>query len=106
VRISISDLLLAIGAIAAGIVLALIDSGPRFDDSGILAGGLFFAAAVVTFAAGRSPWLWTLLVGLWVPLVEIAQGRGAGGIAAFLFSGLGAGAGYLARVGMTWRQPG
>jgi uncharacterized membrane protein len=55
-------------AIALGLAIAWVDSRPHWDDTGITAGCLFLAAALMGFAGPRSPWRWGLGVGLWIPL--------------------------------------
>ena len=89
-----SDPRFAIGAVlaaAAGIGIALVDSRPGFDDTGVTVFALLIAAAVTAAVAGRRPWLMALLVGGFVPLVEIVgQGTDAAPLVALLFAGVGA----------------
>jgi len=81
-------------AALAGIGIAVMDSSPGWDDTGITIGSLFLAAAIAAALAGRRPWLVALLVGGFTPLVEIVGqgGRGAGlaALAALVFAGVGA----------------
>src|SRR3954469_24785997 len=58
--------LLALGlvAIALGTGIGSIDSRPGWDDTGVTAGLLILAAALVSAIDGHRPWLWALLVGL------------------------------------------
>jgi hypothetical protein len=85
---------LAVLSGAAGLAIAVIDSRPGWDDTGITAGLLAVAAFVVTVVAGRRPWLWALLVGVWTPLAEIPSAGGAGSLLALAIAGMGAYAGY------------
>jgi hypothetical protein len=82
-------------AAAAGVAIALIDSSPGWDDTGITVFGLFLAAAISAAIAGRWPWLIALLVGGFVPLIEIPRGGESGPLFALLFAGIGAGVGYM-----------
>ena len=82
-------------AIGAGLAIALVDSSPGWDDSGVTAGLLVLAAAVAAGISGRRPWLWAVLVGGWTPLVEILRGAGLAPLIALAFSAAGAAAGYL-----------
>lgn len=82
-------------AAVAGIAIALMDSSPGFDDTGVTVGSVFLGAAVTAAIAGRRPWLPALLVGGFVPLIEIPQGGGGAPLVTLLFAGVGAGVGYL-----------
>ena len=88
------DRRLALGlavALAAGIGIALMDSSPGFDDTGVTVFVLLIASAVSAALAGRRPWLVALLVGGFTPLVEIVgQGAGGASLVALVFAGVGA----------------
>jgi hypothetical protein len=77
-------------AVLTGIAIALVDSSPGFDATGISAVGLVAAAFATTAIGGRRPWLFALLGGMWVPLVEIVAGGSMASLLAFVFSGIGA----------------
>ncbi len=59
--------MLAVG-LASGLAIAYVDSLPRWDDSGLLAGGLLVASTLLTGLGYRRPWLMALAVGSWLPL--------------------------------------
>ncbi len=84
-------LLLAIGS---GVAIAVLDSRPGWDDTGITAVLLMLASFVSAALSGRRPWLWALLVGAWVPLVEIPGTGQPSSVGALLFAAIGALAGY------------
>jgi hypothetical protein len=89
---------LAVLSVAAGLAIAVLDSRPGWDDTGVTAILLLAGAFVAALASGRRPWLWALLVGAWTPLVEIGTGT-TGSLLALAFAAGGAFAGYwLARV--------
>jgi hypothetical protein len=94
---------LAVVGLAGGIAIALIDSSPGWDDSGVTAGLLLAGAALLAALDGRRPWLWAGLVGLPLPLVEIARTGTAVAIAAVLFAVVGALLGYVARLSLRSR---
>ena len=49
--------------------------------------------------SGRWPWLWAMLIGAWVPVLEIGGRAGPASLAALLIAGVGAAGGYaLVRV--------
>jgi hypothetical protein len=82
-------------AVAAGLAIAYVDASPRWDDTGITVFALLIASALTAALAGSRPWLYALAVGMWVPILEIPQGAGGAPLVALLFSGVGAGVGYV-----------
>jgi len=58
----------------AGLALALIDSSPGFDATGMTAAGLIAAGATATLIDGSGSFAWAALlaafVGGWIPLIE------------------------------------
>ena len=61
-------LTLALAAVAVGALAAFVDSRPHWDDTGIVAGGIFLACLVLGLFGPRRAWLWALCCGLGVPL--------------------------------------
>ena len=94
--------LLAIIAAALGLATAIVDARPTWDDTGITAGVLLVTAFIISALAGRRPWLWALLVGIWVPAPTIANGGDPGAVLALVFALAGAYAGYAAS--RLWRR--
>ena len=45
-------------AIATGLGSAILDTGPGFDDTGVLVTGLVVGSALAAFTAGRAPLPW------------------------------------------------
>jgi len=70
---TVITILLAIPALAGGIFIGYADS--RSDDPAIT----LLLLGAFTFVLGalgpRRPWLWPLLVGIWVPLLDIVLPR-------------------------------
>lgn len=91
------DLVLAVIALTLGIALAWMDSSPGFDAVGVTIGLLVSLSALVTAIAGRRPWLWALLIGAPIPIVEVPPTGGTAPLVALLFAAIGAGIGLLAR---------
>ncbi len=89
------DGLLALVAAAIGLTLGYLDSRPSWDDSGITAGLLLLTSAMVAGVSGRRPWLWALLIGIWIPLLEVWGAAGLASTVAVAISTLGAFGGYL-----------
>ncbi len=85
---------LVVLGLAAGIVIALVDSSPGWDSTGITAVALLTSAGLVAGVAGDRPWLWTLLVGLPTPIIEIGRGDSTGSLLALAFAAVGAGVGW------------
>jgi hypothetical protein len=88
---------LGAAALGVGIVIALVDSSPGWDSTGITAGLLFIAAAVFAGVARDRPWLWALLVGLPLPILEVVRTGNAGSVIALGFAALGAAVGRAVR---------
>jgi hypothetical protein len=97
---------LALGfALVAGLALVFMDSRPSFDDTGVLVAGLVaasFAAVVLdgTTDLRRGLGL-ALLVGIWIPIFEMALPGTFGAVVALALAALGAGAGLLVTRAMT-----
>ena len=92
-------ILLTIG-VAAGGGLAYLDSLPKWDDSGVLAGGMLLASGLLTLAGGRPAWVVALAIGVWIPLRAILTGGDPLIAAVLIFAFLGAYAGALIRAGI------
>jgi hypothetical protein len=94
-----TSLAVAMG-LAAGVAIALIDSSPGWDDTGITAGLLFVGAGAAAAVGRNRPWLWALLVGLPTPILETVQSGALGSWLAVIFAAAGAAAGWgVARAG-------
>jgi len=91
--------LIALGLVALGIGIAIgfVDSRPGWDDTAITAGALLIAAAVVAWIDGRRPWLWALLVGEPLPIIEVTGSGSTASFVALLFAAVGASIGWLLR---------
>jgi hypothetical protein len=90
-------LALALAAVAAGALAAFVDSRPHWDDTGIIAGGIFIACLVLGLLGPRRAWLWALCCGLGVPLVDIAISHNFGSLLAVAFAFAGAYTGVAVR---------
>ena len=87
-------------AVAAGVGIALIDSSPGWDSTGITAGLLGVGAAAAAAIGRDRPWLWALLVGLPTPILETVRDGNTGSWLALIFAAGGAAIGWaVARVG-------
>jgi hypothetical protein len=86
-------------AIVAGLGLLMLDSGPGYDDTALTAIGLALAAFAVVLidGSGRVLRVATLavLVGIWIPVLEIAPPGTYGPLLALAFAAAGAIAGML-----------
>jgi hypothetical protein len=81
-------------ALAIGVGVALIDSSPGWDSTGITAGLLLIGAGVAAAIGRDRPWLWALVVGLPTPLVETVRDGNTGSWLALVFAAVGAGVGW------------
>lgn len=92
--------LFIIAAIVLGHLFAHIDHRPHFDDAGILAFAIAITCAIFAFISPRRPWLWALLIGIWIPLHDILHDNNYGSLIALAFAFAGA---YLGAAGR-WLQ--
>lgn len=81
-------------SVGAGVLLALMDSRPGWDDAGITAAAVFAATVALGAAGPERPWLWAAGVGIWIPLAGILVGGNYGSLMALAVAFAGAYAGY------------
>ena len=87
-------------ALAFGLLIALADSSPGWDSTGITAGALLLGGGTTAYIGRARPWLWALLVGLPTPVIEIGALGATGSLLALAFASVGAAIGWgLARAG-------
>jgi hypothetical protein len=89
--------LLGLSAVVLGLLIAWVDTWPTWDDTGITVAALFLACAGFGAIRPAHAWRWALLVGIWIPLLNIALHQNYGSLLALVFAGLGAYAGAFAR---------
>ena len=82
-------------ALVAGIAIGYMDSRPGFDDTGVTAAALVFAAAIASLIARRAPWLIAVVTGIWVAIFELSSIGSGGPVAALALAGIGASFGWL-----------
>jgi hypothetical protein len=87
--------ILAAGAVTVGLTIAYVDSRPGWDDTMVTAVALWLGGALFAFLGRHRPWLWTLLVAGWVPLLEVTGPAGLASMLALVFAGGGAAFGYI-----------
>jgi hypothetical protein len=106
-RASRRSWLAALLATVSGIALALVDSGPGFDATGLTVVGLVVAAFLAVVVAGTSRLAVAvrlgILVGAWIPILEFGAGAGAASLAAIVFAVAGSVAAFatLRALGIT-----
>jgi hypothetical protein len=85
--------ILAMAAITVGLAIGYVDSRPTWDDTGVTVIALVAGSFFISAAAGRRPWLWAILVGGWIPVLEFGIGRNPASFIALVFAFAGAYAG-------------
>ena len=99
------DGVLLVAAPAIGLLIGYVDSRPTWNDAGITVSLVLLASALAAGVSGRRPWLWALLIGGWVPLLELRGATGPASLVALVVAGMGACAGYaLVRAGAPARD--
>jgi len=63
--------ILLAAAMVVGLLIAYVDSLPKWDDTGITVFALVFCGGILGLIIRRRPWLYGLAVGLWLPLRAI-----------------------------------
>ena len=59
---------LLVFAVSCGLVIAFIDTRPKWDDTGITVFALLVGSGLIGLLTDRRPWLYALAVGIWLPL--------------------------------------
>jgi hypothetical protein len=98
---SASDLmkncLLLTAAISVGLVIAYIDSRPKWDDSGVTALVLVLCSGMLGALEPVRPWRWALAVAVWIPAWGIIHEQNFGALLAVVVAIFGAYAGMAIR---------
>ncbi len=77
-------------AVVLGLLIALVDSSPGWDDTGVSAAAVFACCGLLGALHPARPWLWALCVGLWIPALGIAFTHNYGSALALLVAFAGA----------------
>ncbi len=91
------DAAVAIVALAFGLAIGWLDSRPGWDSTGITVVSIALVAAISGWSAPRRWWLTGLLVGAWVPLLEVTTAGNVASLAALVIAFLAAGVAAFAR---------
>ena len=60
-------------AIVLGLIIAWIDSGPNWDDSGITAALIVFVSGIISMFYPSRPLVWGFAVSAWIPIYGIIK---------------------------------
>lgn len=90
-------LLLLIIALGCGIFIGWVDTRPTWDDAGITATAIFLVTATLGEIMPARAWLWALVVGGCVLLLNIVLGSNYGAVLALVIAFIGAYSGVLIR---------
>lgn len=82
-------------AFSLGITISLIDSSPAWDSIGTTAAMIFIATALLGLVSPKRPWVWALIVGLWIPLYGFLYSHSHLSILALIMGFIGAYAGSI-----------
>jgi hypothetical protein len=85
-----SWLILVPVGLAIGLAIALVDTSPGWDDTGISAVAVLAASGLLAAIQPRRPWVWALAVGLWTPALNIATHHNYGSLIVLIFAFAGA----------------
>jgi len=90
-------------ALVLGLLIALVDASPSWDDTGITAVTVFTSCGFLGAVHPRRVWQWALAVSLWIPALGIALHQNYESWAALAVALVGAYAGKLARFALAVR---
>jgi hypothetical protein len=84
-------------ALMLGALIALVDSSPGWDDTGVSAAMVLTASGLMGALHPQRAWVWAFAIGSWIPLLGIAFDRfDYASLLAFVFALVGAYAGAFA----------
>ncbi len=89
--------ILAAVAVVCGMLIAYVDSRPAWDDTGITVFALLTVSGLIGLLASKRPWLWALLVGIWLPGYYVVTTHNLTMLIILIFPFIGAFAGWLVR---------
>ncbi len=84
-------------AVAAGLLIAFIDSRPTWDDTAITVAALLISGGIIGLLVQRRPWLYALALGSWLPLWEGFASRNFSILIVLVFPFAGVYAGWIMR---------
>ena len=67
--------LLVTTALLLGALIALVDSSPGWDDTGVSAAMVLTASGLMGALHPQRAWVWAFAVGSWIPLLGVAFDR-------------------------------
>jgi hypothetical protein len=79
-----------VAAIVAGLGIAWVDTRPGWDDTGISALAVVAVCALFGALRPHHAWVWALLVGVWIPALNIALHHNYGALMALGIALIGA----------------
>jgi hypothetical protein len=82
-------------SIILGLIIAKIDTGPQWDDTGISVMMIFFAALLCGYLAPSKTWIIALTTGLWIPVFNITRAANFGSFLALVPAFAGAYLGFF-----------
>ncbi len=93
-------------SIAAGLLIAFIDSRPTWDDTAITVAALLVCGGITGLLVKLHAWLYALALGLWLPLWEGIASRNFTILVTLVFPFVGVYAGWaLGKVLRSARRP-
>ena len=82
-------------SILLGLVIYRIDSQPNWDDTGITAALIVLTSGLISYFYKSKPWLWGLIISLWIPLFGIMKSGDFMMLFILLFGLIGSFGGYF-----------
>jgi hypothetical protein len=92
--------LLLFAALVFGMLVAFVDSRPTWDDTGITVFALLLGSGIVGLLLEKRPWLYALVIGIWLPLWYVITTHNVSMVIILVFPITGVYAGWLLQLGM------
>lgn len=73
-------------ALLLGLVMAIIDNQPDWDDTGVSAFAIVCVTGLMSLFEPTRPWLWAAAIGGWFPLIAISLHGNYGAVLALLIA--------------------
>ena len=89
--------ILLIVCIIAGVLIALMDTSPNWDDTGVTVGAILIITFITGATQPRFAWLWALIIGGCIFGFNYVYKPGFGPAVAIVIAFVGAYAGFLMR---------
>jgi hypothetical protein len=94
-KINIKFILTLLVSTLLGLTIYWIDSQPNWNDTGITATLIVLTSVIISYFYKSRPWLWGIIISLWIPLFGIMKSGDYMMLFILLFGLIGSFGGYF-----------